>query len=189
MGMPKHLLGDQKAIWTSPLRLRPHDAAWLVPLGVATGMLIGSDQHTMTSAMQISPDDRKKASTLSTGSLAALGAIPASGYIWSLFNHAPQARETGLLAGEAAVNSLVVNEALKFVFRRDRPLVNNAAGDFFSSSFSDASFPSNHAALAWSIASVVGEEYPGWLPRATVYGLASAVSVSRIISEKHFPSD
>ncbi|MEO6911243.1 MAG: phosphatase PAP2 family protein, partial [Edaphobacter sp.] len=42
---------------------------------------------------------------------------------------------------------------------------------------------------AWSIASVVGEEYPGWLPRATVYGLASAVSVSRIISEKHFPSD
>ncbi len=189
MGVPRNLLGDQRAIWTSPLRVRPHDAVWLVPFGVATGMLIGSDQHTMTSAIHTNADSRKKASTLSTGSLVGLSAIPASAYMWSLFNHAPQARETGLLAGEAAVNSLAVNEALKFVFRRDRPAVNNSAGNFFSSSFSEASFPSNHAAAAWSIASVVGQEYPGWLPRATVYGLASAVSVSRIIAEKHFPSD
>lgn len=187
--MPKLVLGDQKAIWTSPLQLRPRDAKWLVPLAVTTGMLIGSDQHTMTSAIHTNPDAQKKASTLSTGSLVALSALPASGYMWSLFNHAPQARETGLLAGEAAVNSLAVNEALKFVFRRDRPSVNNSAGNFFSSSFSEASFPSNHAAAAWSIASVVGQEYPGWLPRTAVYGLASAVSVSRIIAEKHFPSD
>ena len=189
LGMPKHLLNDQKAIWTSPLRLRPHDAEWLVPLGVATGLLIGSDQHTMTSAIHISPNDQQKASTLSTGTLAALTAIPASTYLWSLFNYAPQARETGLLAGEAAANSLAVNAVLKLAFRRDRPLVNNSAGNFFSSSFSDASFPSNHAIAAWSIASVVGEEYPGWLPRMAVYGLASAVSVNRIISENHFPSD
>ena len=132
---------------------------------------------------------RRRPARFQRAASSALSAIPASAYVWSLFNHAPQARETGLLAGEAAVNSLAVNEALKFVFRRDRPSVNNSAGNFFSSSFSDASFPSNHAAAAWSIASVVGEEYPGWLPRATVYGLASAVSVSRIIAEKHFPSD
>jgi len=77
------------------------DAEWLIPLGVATGMLIGSDQHTMTSAIQISPDGQKKANTISTGGVAALGALPAGAYLWSLFNHAPQARETGLLAGEA----------------------------------------------------------------------------------------
>jgi membrane-associated phospholipid phosphatase len=189
LGTPKRLLGDQKDIWTSPLRLRPHDAEWLVPLGVATGLLIGSDQHTMTSAIHINADAQKKANTFSTAGVAVLGALPASTYLWSLFNYAPQARETGLLAGEAVANSLAVNEALKFVFRRDRPLVNNASGNFFSSSFSEASFPSNHAIAAWSMASVVGEEYPGWLPRVAVYGLASAVSVSRVISEKHFPSD
>jgi membrane-associated phospholipid phosphatase len=189
LGMPKRLVLDQKAIWTSPLRLRPIDAKWLLPLGVTTGLLIGSDRHTMTSAIDINSGDRSKARKFSTGGLVALSALPASMYGWSLFNYAPQARETGLLAGEAAVNSLAVNAALKVVFRRDRPLVNNAAGDFFSSSYSDASFPSNHAITAWSIASVVGEEYPGWLPRLAVYGLASAVSVSRVVSEDHFPSD
>ena len=188
-GIPKRLLNDQKAIWTSPLRLQPQDAIWLVPLAVSTGLLIGSDQHTMTSAIHISPDDQKKASTLSNGSLAAIGALPAGAYVWSLFNHAPQARETGLLAGEALANSLAVSEAFKFVFRRDRPMVNNAAGKFFSSSFSDSSFPSNHATAAWSMAAVVGDEYPGWLTRTVVYGLASTVSVSRVLAEKHFPSD
>jgi membrane-associated phospholipid phosphatase len=188
-GAPKRLLNDQKAIWTSPLHLRPRDAEWLIPLGVTTGVLIGSDQHTMTSAIHINPDGRKKANTISTGGVAALGAIPAGAYLWSLFNLAPQARETGLLAGEALANGVAVNEAFKFVFRRDRPLVNNAAGNFFSSSFSGSSFPSNHAIAAWSMASVVGEEYPGWLTRTAVYGLASTVSISRILAEEHFPSD
>src|SRR5260370_6054749 len=188
-GTPKRLLSDQKAIWTSPLHLRPKDAEWLIPLGVATGLLIGSDQHTMTSAIHINPDGQKKANTISTGGVAALGAVHAGYYEWSSVNQAPQARETGLLAGEALANSLAVNEAFKFVFRRGRPLVNNAAGNFFSSSFSDSSFPSNHAIAAWSIASVVGEEYPGWLTRTAVYGLASTVSVSRVLAEKHFPPD
>jgi membrane-associated phospholipid phosphatase len=188
-GTPKRLLSDQKAVWTSPLRLRPQDAEWLLPLSVATGLLIGSDQHTMTSAIHINADGQKKASTISTGGVVALGAVPAGAYVWSLFNHAPQARETGILTGEALANSLAINQVLKLGMRRDRPLVNNASGNFFSSSFSEASFPSNHAVAAWTIASVVGEEYPGWLTRTAVYSLASAVSVSRVLAEKHFPSD
>ncbi len=187
--MPKNILLDQKAIWTSPLRLKPADAEWLVPFGVATGLFISSDQHTMNSAININAGDRNTAQNLSTGTLAVIGAIPATGYIWSLFNHAPQAHETGLLAGEALADSLVVNEAFKAVFRRDRPTVNNAAGNFFSSSFSNSSFPSNHAIAAWSMAAVVGSEYPGWLPRTLVYGLASTVSVSRVLAYQHFPSD
>ena len=39
------------------------------------------------------------------------------------------------------------------------------------------------------MASVIGSEYPGWLTRAAVYGLAGTVSVSRVLSEQHFPSD
>lgn len=189
VGTPKRLLNDQKAIWTSPLRLKPSDGIWLVPFGVATGMLIGSDHHTMTQSINLNQDTRDKANTLSQGALVGIGAIPASAYLWSLVNHAPQAHETGLLAGEAAVNGLAVNEALKLVFRRDRPLVDNANGKFFHSSWNDGSFPSNHSILAWSMASVVASEYPGWLTQTAVYGLASTVSVSRVLSEQHFPSD
>ncbi len=189
IGMPKRLLRDQEAIWTSPAHLRPKDGIWLAPFGIATGLLIGSDTHTMNHAMQISPNDQKKANTFSTGGVAALAAVPAAGYMWSLFNHAPQAHETGLLTGEALINSLAVNEVLKVTFRRDRPLTNNAAGNFFRSSPGNSSFPSNHAIMAWSMASVVASEYPGWLTSGAVYGLAGAVSASRVLAEQHFPSD
>ena len=188
-GTPKRFLRDQKAIWTSPLRLQPLDAIWLVPFAASTGALINSDQHTMTQALHINASGQNTANNISNGGIVALGAIPAGAYAWSLFNHAPQARETGLLAGEAVANGLVVNEVFKLVFRRERPLVNNSQGKFFSSGITDSSFPSNHATAAWAMAAVVGEEYPGWLPRLAVYGLASTISVSRVLAYQHFPSD
>jgi membrane-associated phospholipid phosphatase len=188
-GTPKRFLRDQKAIWTSPLHVQPLDAIWLVPLAVSTGVLINSDQHTMTQAIHINASGQNTANNISNGGIVALSAIPAGAYTWSLFNHAPQARETGLLAGEAVANGLVVNQAFKFVFRRDRPLVNDSQGKFFNSGITESSFPSNHATAAWAMAAVVGEEYPGWLPRLAVYGLASTVSVSRILAYQHFPSD
>lgn len=189
VGTPKRIIQDQKAIWTSPAHLKPSDGIWLVPFGIATGLMIGSDHHTMSQQLQISPDAQKKASTLSNGALVGIGAVPATGYLWSLFNHAPQAHEMGLLAGEAAVDAYAVNEALKLAFRRDRPLENNAQGKFFNSSWNNGSFPSNHSVLAWSMASVAASEYPGWLTKTAVYGLASTVSVSRVLAEQHFPSD
>lgn len=188
-GTPRRLLSDQKAIWTSPLHIQPEDAAWLVPLTVSTGLLLGSDQHTMTSLVHTNAAARNRANTLSNGGVFALGALPASMYLWSLGHYAPQAHETGLLTGEALADTLVVTEAAKFISRRDRPTLNNAKGDFFSSPSLDSSFPSNHAAAAWSIASVLGSEYPGWLARTVVYGAATGVSVSRIVAEEHFPSD
>jgi membrane-associated phospholipid phosphatase len=188
-GTPRRLLLDQKAIWTSPLHLQPMDAVWLLPLGAATGVLIGSDHHTMTSLIDINATDQKHFNTLSDAGVAALGALPASMYLWSLANDAPQAHETGLLTGEALADSLAVSEVLRLVARRDRPAVNDAQGHFFSSGPTDSSFPSNHATAAWAMASVVGDEYPGWVTRTAVYGLAAGVSVSRVLAEQHFPSD
>jgi Capsule assembly protein Wzi/PAP2 superfamily len=51
------------------------------------------------------------------------------------------------------------------------------------------SFPSNHAVAAWSVASVVAHEYPGLLTKILAYGLAGAVSASRVTAKQHFPSD
>ncbi len=49
---------------------------WFVPLGAATGTLIASDQHTMTSAIHLNTSEQKTANNVSTGSIVALGAIP-----------------------------------------------------------------------------------------------------------------
>src|SRR5882672_12874423 len=42
----KNILRDQRAIWTSRLRLEQEDAKWLVPLGLSTAALIVTDRRT-----------------------------------------------------------------------------------------------------------------------------------------------
>jgi membrane-associated phospholipid phosphatase len=189
LGTPKRIVFDQKAIWTSPLHIKPMDAMWILPLAAVTGTMIGSDQHTMTDLIHINLNDQQHFNTLSNAGIAALGVAPATMYLWSLNHYAPQAHETGLLSGEALVDALAFSEAIELVTRRERPNVNFAKGNFFSSNAFDGSFPSNHATAAWALASVMSDEYPGWLMKTAAYGLATTVSVSRVLAEQHFPSD
>jgi hypothetical protein len=95
--------------------------------------------------------------------------------------------ETGFLAGEAALNSLVAVEAMKYSLRRQRPLQGDGSGPFFQNG--GTSFPSEHAAMAWSVAGVIAHEYPGTLTKILVYSLASMVDISRVRARQHFPSD
>jgi hypothetical protein len=43
--------------------------------------------------------------------------------------------------------------------------------------------------MAWSIAGIFAHEYPGPLTQLAAYGLASAVTVTRVTGKQHFPSD
>jgi hypothetical protein len=101
----------------------------------------------------------------------------------------PHLQEAGVLAGETFADSLILNQILKYSFRRERPTQDQSAGSFFQSSWGATSFPSGHAMISWGLASAIAHRYPGWLTRLTVYSLAAAASVPRITAEKHFPSD
>jgi membrane-associated phospholipid phosphatase len=182
---PKHFLLDQKAIWTSPARIRIPEATWLVPLGGFAAGLLATDsdmsRHLDNSASTL--DHYRQFSNYGIGAMAgAAGGL----YFVGLATHNPHKRETGFLSGEAAVDSLVTVEALKYMTRRERPFTDNANGSFWSGG---DSFPSEHAAAAWSIAGVVAHEYPGPLPKIAAYGLASAISAARVMGKEHFPSD
>ena len=99
-------------------------------------------------------------------------------------------QEAGILAVEAATNALVVSEVLKVVTQRARPDDGNHKGEFFNStSISNSSFPSLHAMVAWSAASVLAHEYPGPVSKVLFYGLATTVSAARVAGRDHFPSD
>lgn len=100
--------------------------------------------------------------------------------------HDDHRREAGLLAGQAALNSLSINTAIKYAAGRARPAEDGNRGGF---GLGGRSFPSEHATLAWSIASVLAHEYPGPLTKLLAYGAASAVSLSRVRAKEHFPSD
>jgi membrane-associated phospholipid phosphatase len=181
----KDFLEDQKQIWTSPARLRFADANWLVPVSGFAAGLFATDRDVSTH-LSSNPTTTSHYKTLSDGGIAALAGGAAAMWVFSYPAHREHWRETGFLAGEAAIDSLVAVEASKYALRRERPFQGDGSGPFFSGG---TSFPSEHAAAAWAVAGVIAHEYPGPLPKIFAYGLASLVTYSRIRARQHFNSD
>jgi hypothetical protein len=102
--------------------------------------------------------------------------------------HDGRAKETGLLAAEALINSTIVSQALKGVSERQRPQVDNSSGEFFDGG---SSFPSGHAINSWAVATVIASEYGPRHPavRYVSYALATVIGVSRYTGRRHFLSD
>jgi hypothetical protein len=181
----KNIAEDQKALWVGPKSLRWVDADWLVPLGGAAAAMFATDS-SYSRHLSNSPNRIKYSKDVSNYGLASMVGIGGGMYVWGHLTHDDHKIETGILAGEAAIDSLTPVYAMKYAFGRERPLQDNYRGRFGQGG---VSFPSEHAAAAWSIASVIAHEYPGPLTSIFVYGLASAVSASRITAKQHFPSD
>jgi membrane-associated phospholipid phosphatase len=185
-GLGREFLIDQEQIWTSPSKIRFSDTQWLVPLsGITAGLFVTDSDFSRHLSKNSTTISHYK--TLSNAGVGAL--IGGAGGMWLLghVRHNEHWSETGFLAGEAALNSLVAVEAFKYSLRRQRPYQGDGSGPFFQSS--GTSFPSEHAAAAWSVAGVVAHEYPGPLMKIAAYGLASLVDYSRVRGRQHFPSD
>lgn len=188
--LPRNLLHDQAAIWTSPARLCGSNIAGPAALVLGTTLLITTDHQVMSSPRLINPSLNQHAVTASNGLIGGFLTAPVVFYGLGRIHHDDHATETGILAGEAIGDSLAVNEVIKLISLRERPTVDNARGNFFQTSVGfNSSFPSNHAIVAWSAASVIASEYPGILTKITAYGLATGVSVARVVGREHFPSD
>jgi membrane-associated phospholipid phosphatase len=184
-GLGKEFLQDQEQIWTSPAKLRFSDVQWLVPLsGITAGLFVTDVSYSKS--LSHNPSTISHYNTISNAGIGAL--IGGAGGMWVLghVKHNEHWSETGFLAGEAALNSLVMVESLKYPLGRERPYQGNGTGPFFQSG---TSFPSEHAAAAWSIAGVIAHEYPSPFVKIMAYGLASLVGYSRIHGRQHFPSD
>ena len=179
----KRLAGDQKAIWTSPVRLERRDAVWALPALAGAGLLLASDSWI---SKQIPTGEILRSRGLSNfGANSLVGGAGAMFFSGNIV-HNDHLAETGLLAGEAAVNAATLDLALKSMFQRQRPYEGAGGGNFFSGG---SSFPSEHATVSWAIAGVIAHEYPGPLSKFMAYGLASAVSVARVTGKQHFPAD
>lgn len=178
-----HLAADQKDIWTSPLRLQPGDAKWLVPMGgIATGLFV-TDPASSFGMASYHPQTYN---TASNAGLAAAAGLAGSAYLWGRITKNERMRETGVLATEAMIDVLGLQYALQYSTGRLTPVQSNYQNVFFHGG---TSFPSNHAALTWAFASVVAQEYPNPYAVIGAYGLATGVSLARVAAGQHFLSD
>jgi membrane-associated phospholipid phosphatase len=121
------------------------------------------------------------------GSGYGVGGVALTFYLFGRAKHDDRARETGLLGAEALIDSAIVVTVLKEITQRRRPLAATGRGDFFDGG---SSFPSGHSIEAWSLATVIANEYHDRpLVQITAYGIASAVSLARFTGQKHYLSD
>jgi Capsule assembly protein Wzi/PAP2 superfamily len=157
----------------------------LFPLAAVTGGFFATDR-AVPPALSTDPKKLNRYSNFSSYGVYSLVGAGGGLYLWSKLSHDDHQREAGILAGEAAINSFAVDTTFKYAFGRERPNQGQGLGNFFQHG---VSFPSDHSAVAWSIASVIAHEYPGPFTKFAVYGIATAVSASRVLGEKHFPSD
>ena len=184
---------DQAGIWTSPLRVSPRDAFWLVPFAAGTGVAL----HYDAQAQRNLGIDKSRIDTSNIVSgfgspYATLGGA-AGLYFLGLGTHNEHLAETGRLGAEAVVDSLLVVEALKLATNRERPNEGNGQGGFWphgTRSYElDGSFPSGHAAESFALARVIASEYPSKPVQIAAYAFALAISASRVTARQHFPSD
>src|SRR5271157_1272702 len=180
-----NIAADQKSFWTTPKQMRLEDAHWLLPLGAFSAGLIASDT-AIEKRLPTSPTLIQHSQSLSNYGVASMIGAAGTFYFWGRVTQNDHARETGLLGAEALANVLIDTSLLQFATGRQRPLEGNGKGQFWHGG---QSFPSDHAAAAWSIASVVAHEYPGPLTQLLAYGTASAVTAARVLGRQHFASD
>ena len=83
-------------------------------------------KHLSNSASRI-----KHSGDLSNYGIGALAGIGAGFYFLGYLSHDEHKRETGFLAGEAAIDSLVPTYALKYAFGRERPYAGQLPRRFF----------------------------------------------------------
>src|SRR2546427_7289240 len=187
LGWPflQHIAEDQKQFWTAPKELADVGVKTLAPFAALTGALIVGDSWILRQVPD-KPNQLNRSLKISDYSSYSLIGTGGGAFLWGHFTKNDHLRETGLLAGEAAINSAGVDYLFKEISQRPRPIFGNGKGTFFQGG---NSFASEHSALAWSIASVLAHEYPGPLSKLAAYGLASAVTLTRVTSKQHFASD
>ena len=183
--LPRNLFLDQKRIWSTPFHMTRAEWEWTVPL-VFAGLGIVAKDTSIEKHVPTSPATVSHAVTASNAGLAAFVGAGGGLFLLGHLAHNDEQRETGLLSGEAAIDAFLDTEVFKYAAGRDRPFVGDGQGRFFEGG---GSFPSQHAAVSWAIASVIAHEYPGPLTQLLAYGLAGGVSAARFAGQKHFASD
>jgi len=194
-----NILHDQKPIWTFPWKA-VRGQHWKPVLGVAIGTaaLIALDPH-----IERHFHDNSGYSSYKTGPLRgrnstlAITLTPAVFYVTGLVTHSSKERNTGMLAAEAVADTQLVSLVTKHAIGRLIPSEIPPHGDLthtwfkYKGSFTNAgSFPSGHSASAFAVATVISERYrqKRWVP-LVAYGVATALALTRLPDQAHFPSD
>lgn len=200
----KTFLQDQAHIWTSPLRIKKKDLYYLIPITFATATVMVFDEDINHNTQEFKSKHQwvKDISPVFTngGEIPVVAGISGAFYLTGLVIKNDKLMQTGAIAGYALVNSAVVVTVLKMVAGRQRPRVDGTSHwqpfpqtlKQFDGTSPDyyVSFPSGHSIAAWTLATVIAEQYKETkvIP-ILMYTFATGVALSRTTENAHWLSD
>ena len=168
----------------SVLKLR--NLEWELPVAASTAALIAWADAPASRQIQSRSleNNASRASNIGVGLELGTAALT---YGLGCFQGKEGARQTGLLALEAAGAASAMTWAVQRGVNRQRPFQGSGAGEFWEGG---TSFASGHAAASFGFASVVAHRYPhrAWI-KWGAYAAAAAVSLARYPAKQHFLSD
>jgi membrane-associated phospholipid phosphatase len=190
--MPKFVLLDQKAIWTSPVHTAKSDIKWWLIFGGATGALIATDKYVERNAPNNATLIRIGNDASYLGEAYTLLPIAAGFYFIGTKMGSDHFREAGMLSFEALADVGIIELAVKSITDRARPYEGNGNGDFWASTSPryNSGFPSGHTISTFAMGSVMAHEYPHkWWIKVLIYGYGAGVAGARLAADRHFPGD
>jgi membrane-associated phospholipid phosphatase len=185
--IPRNVLHDQKAIFTSPFHINRENAKWWILFGGATATLIANDQRISDTLPEKTFLSRPSTWASRIGADYSIYPLWATFYFVGKAGNNPRARDTGRIGIEALIDADITVNVLKLVTQRPRPEHQGDSVGFFQGG--DA-FPSGHSIKSWALARVAAREFPE--PKIIpilAYSAASAVSIARFGGRRHSASD
>src|ERR1700688_668631 len=196
--LPGNILDDEKEIFLFPKELAK-GKHWWPTIGVLGGTvaLVASDPYTAPPFRTTTRFNGFNRDLSAVNTAAVIAAVPAAMYGVGWLRKNSYAKETALLAGEAVADVFLLDMPFKGITGRKQPVNYTGNGPYSDSFFNGSHNPINsggfysvHAFAATSVATVIAQRYRKhrWVP-FVAYGLAGAISFSRISRSEHFPSD
>src|SRR6202049_3107334 len=196
--LPGNLLADQKDIWLFPTKFAKGKHIWptIAIVGITAGF-VASDPYSAPPFRNTTSFSGFNRVLSSTNTGAFIAAVPAAMYAIGWARKDSYAQETALLAGEAFADGFLIDLPFKAITGRREPIAytgNGPYSDSFSNGthnpFHSGGFYSVHSMGAMAVATVIARRYRShrWVP-FVAYGLAGAISFSRITRSDHFPAD
>ena len=193
------ILHDQKPIWTLPWQVVKGNHWKPVAAVVAgTAALVLLDPHTEPYFNNPNRFGGYKTGPLrGRNTTLAVTMTPVVFYLAGVATHSTYDRNTALLAAEGIIDTQAVSFVVKTAIGRLKPSDIAPDGNYrdtwfkYKGSFTNrGGFPSGHTASAFAVATVISRRYPKhrWLP-FVAYGTAAFLSLSRLPTQAHFPSD
>ena len=196
--LPGNILADQKDIWLFPTKLTKgkHILPTIAIVGITAGF-VASDPYSAPPFRNTTSFSGFNRVLSSTNTGAFIAAVPAAMYAIGWARKDSYAQETALLAGEAFADGFLLDLPIKAITGRREPISYTGNGPYSDSFFKgthnplhSGGFYSLHTMGAMAVATVIARRYRShrWVP-FVAYGLAGAISFSRVTRSDHFPAD